>query len=65
MSDDVICGTGWGKFKWNEKGRSPIVLVFGPGVCMCLLSPIACDFISFMLSISFIFEYDMFLAKFF
>ena len=34
MSDELICGTGWGKFKWNEKGRSPMVLVFGPGIPM-------------------------------
>ena len=32
ISVEVIWGTGCGKFKWNEKGRSPIVLVLGPGV---------------------------------
>lgn len=32
ISDDVIYGTGCGRFKWKENGRSPIVLVFGPGM---------------------------------
>ena len=31
ISEDPICGTGWGRFRWNENGRSPMVLVFGGG----------------------------------
>lgn len=31
MSWELIYGTGCGKFKWKENGKSPIVLVFGPG----------------------------------
>lgn len=34
MSVELIYGTGCGKFKWNEKGKSPMVLVFGPGMPM-------------------------------
>ena len=32
MSVELIYGTGCGKFKWKEKGKSPNVLVFGPGM---------------------------------
>ena len=32
MSDELIYGTGCGKFKWKENGKSPMVLVFGPGI---------------------------------
>ena len=32
MSEEVIWGTGCGRLRWNEKGKSPIVLVFGPGM---------------------------------
>ena len=32
ISAELIYGTGWGKFKWKEKGKSPMVLVLGPGI---------------------------------
>lgn len=32
ISEEVIWGTGCGRFRWNENGRSPIVLVLGPGI---------------------------------
>ena len=31
MSEEPICGTGCGRFRWKENGRSPMVFVLGGG----------------------------------
>lgn len=68
ISFAFIYGTGCGRFKWNEKGRSPIVLVFGPGRGSgpCYVFPNNPEvFISPLLALSPTLPCDTFLFKFF